>query len=203
MIRYRMGEKHFGTITVKYRPRIFLQEELGIEDPKWAKEEKKNRNKRPAESPDKRIEKENQVPVDENANKMQSTVNHNANTPEGCVKQEESDICEGMENLLTERPRKMYCFSPSVKMERRKMDAFSPTDFQKNSKKTFFDNGVKIKKEFNEGDDSQQYRMIEIDDDLCILEEIDDDVVWMGDDSCCFMDVTPPEIPTVDLIDDC
>jgi hypothetical protein len=32
-----------------------------------------------------------------------------------------------------------------------------------------------------------------------MLQEIDDDIVWMGDESCCFIDVEPEEIPIIDL----
>ncbi|XP_033733903.1 uncharacterized protein LOC117323025 [Pecten maximus] len=91
--------------------------------------------------------------------------------------------------------QKMNVFSPSDKNKIGKTDVNSPSELLKNPYKS------RVKME-NQDDEHRQYRMIEIDDDIQILEEVDDDVIWMGDDSCCFLDVTDPDISMVDLSED-
>ncbi|OWF45612.1 uncharacterized protein LOC110456812 [Mizuhopecten yessoensis] len=96
-----------------------------------------------------------------------------------------------------QKSSKLSFFSPSDSNKMGKMDVNSPSDLLQKS----FSRCVQFVK--NEQDnENKQYRMIEIDDDIQILEEVDDDVIWMGDDSCCFLDVTDPDISMVDLSED-
>lgn len=77
------------------------------------------------------------------------------------------------------------------------MEVNSPSE----SKHSSYQTRLKVKQELLT-EDTKQYRMIEIDDDIQILEEVDDDVVWMGDESCCFLDVPEPDVSMVDLSED-
>lgn len=99
--------------------------------------------------------------------------------------------------------KKLFCLSPRGE----KLGQYSPSNPTKltvNSPSEMCKSSKRIKQEMLDeitGSAGEKFRVIEIDDDIQLLEEIDEDVIWMGDQSCCFIDVDPPEIPMVNLCD--
>ncbi|XP_060074685.1 uncharacterized protein LOC132554395 [Ylistrum balloti] len=93
--------------------------------------------------------------------------------------------------------QKLNIFSPSDSNKVGKTDVNSPSELLHKSQRRC----VQVEKQLKD-DDNKQFRLIEIDDDVQILEEVDDDVIWMGDDSCCFLDISEPDISMVDLSED-
>ena len=221
-MRYQVGGRHYGEMVLHYRTRHMLQE-LGIQDPKWCMSKVKDTKKEKGKSVNGKGDAENNnedikpavngnsIDVQENEgmtnnNNVETEVQTQGTNPqqrdklnvfspsgkEMGVKGNKDvftyeDIKEELNNSISSKSHKLFCFSPSAKkIKKEQIDNCQ-------SKKLF---------DVNPGDDGKEYRVVEIDDDICILEEVDEDVVWMGDDSCCFMDVTPPEIPMVDLSDE-
>jgi len=191
MIKYNLGKAHLGELSVKYRPKFVLQE-LGISDKAW-------------ETPKiKPVEKENKPPEGKMQTNCDSYEKKHEEDTNLCKERFEKMNCftpTRQQNI--ENPSKLFCFSPRGKLgcfspRGDKMSVDSPSELQKKCKFTCDKSRIKLE-EIIEGDDEKQYRMIEIDDDIQMLEEVDDDVVWMGDQSCCFVDFEPPEVPMIDL----
>lgn len=208
MKKYRLGSKTFGKLTLHYRPRVIL-EELGVVDENWASADQDRRdtakNRKTVDFND-NVSSAN-GPVNTNNVKIE---NNNVDFSARAVKEEAINgdmntvISKFNEMHTDQSSKKMYCFSPSrvnIKKERStlaandKLGCFSPTCHREGK----LMEPCQIKKE-KIGEEEQMYRYIEIDNDIMMLQEVDDDVVWMGDDSCCFIDVEPEEVPLIDLV---
>ncbi|KAK3093424.1 hypothetical protein FSP39_015553 [Pinctada imbricata] len=232
MVKYNVGNLHYGEKVLHYRTRHMLQD-LGITDVAWKKKDEAQKKKEEAQKKKEEAQLEKQKSDKLKAKKKsedkdeENTENSNPNIQkEGMQKRDGLSEKMSLYSPSVRGVSKMSVFSPSLKdgklsippcnmeelkteimemetgMKSNKLFCFSPSPkaMKKDAVEKEGRKGVKrLQDEMNDG---KEYRVIEIDDDLCVLEEMDDDVIWMGDESCCFMDVTPPEIPMVDLCQD-
>lgn len=220
MKRYRLGSKKLGKITLHYRPRVIL-EELGIvdraSDQKTTRKINKSNQRHGTDINDNMTSSSGQentdnIKIETEINKqIESSVMDGAASK--AVKQEIINNDKSLDTVISRfnemmtdpspSSQKMYCFSPSqVRIKKETMNLTSDEKlgcYSPSHKQSKFMEPCQIKKEVI-GDEEKQYRYIEIDDDVMMLQEVDDDVVWMGDDSCCFIDVEPEEVPVIDLV---
>ncbi|XP_069116038.1 uncharacterized protein [Argopecten irradians] len=220
MIRYEVGKHQFQGVVIKYRPRYMLQD-IGIMDEAWSsacqksmsgdqKENDDTIHNTSTETKDK-VNDENANPdTDGTSDFTEKFSKMNCNSPsqlpmngEGrlfCLSPRSKpkmtvDSPSALKPLVNHDLQKLCTFSPSDKVKSGKMEVSSPSELHINNS---IERRIKMEK-IEMGGEKKQFRMIEIDDDLQLIEEVDDDVVWMGDDSCCFLDVSDPDISMVDL----